>query len=232
MTREIRVLIIEDEQAIRRLVKTILKPSGWDLIEADTAHDGLRLAQSPSVDLILLDLGLPDGDGLTLIPQLTAKPGVPIVVLSSRDQEDDKVTALELGADDYVTKPFGAGELMARLRTALRHAMRRGGGDAVVTVGTLTIDLVNRHAGKSGERLRLSPTEFDLLACLAQNLGLVLTHRHILRTVWGPAKEDEVQYLRVYIRTLRQKIEDDPNNPVYIQTEPGIGYRLREPESD
>jgi two-component system, OmpR family, KDP operon response regulator KdpE len=229
MARAIRALIIEDEQAIRRLVKTILTPHGWELIEADTARDGLRLAQSPSIDLILLDLGLPDGDGLALIPQLAAKPGVPIVVLSSRDQEDDKITALDLGADDYVTKPFGAGELMARLRTALRHAVQQGGSRAVVTVGALAIDLVNRHAAKDGERLHLSPTEFDLLACLAQNAGLVLTHRHILKTVWGPAKEDEVQYLRVYIRTLRQKVEDDPNNPVYIQTEPGIGYRLHEP---
>jgi len=224
--RGVRVLIIEDERAIRRLIKTILEPLGWEIFEAEDARDGLRQARTSGLDLILLDLGLPDGDGLTLIPQLVAKPAAPIVVLSSRDREEDKVTAFELGADDYVTKPFGAGELTARLKTALRHAARPGEGSAVVRVGPLAIDLVNRHASKNGERLALSPTEFDLLARLAEHAGRVLTHRQILREVWGPAKEDEVQYLRVYVRSLRRKIEDDADEPLLLRTEPGVGYRL------
>lgn len=225
--RGVRVLIVEDERAIRRLIKTILEPLGWELFEAENARDGLRLARSAGLDLVLLDLGLPDGDGLALIPQLVERPGAPIVVLSSRDREDEKVTAFELGADDYVTKPFGAGELTARLRTALRHAARPGEGSAVIRVGPLAVDLVNRHASKNGLRLALSPTEFDLLARLARHAGRVLTHRQILREVWGPAKEEEVQYLRVYVRSLRRKIEDDPDEPSLLRTEPGVGYLLR-----
>ncbi|MDE1147985.1 MAG: response regulator [Azospirillaceae bacterium] len=226
MSKPHRILVIEDEVAIRRLLRAVLTPQGWTVVEAATAQEGLVQARLPGVDLVLLDLGLPDGDGLDLVGRLKAERPTPVIILSSRDQEDDKVAALDLGADDYVTKPFGTAELMARIRAALRHAVQQQGGRSVVNAGGLEIDLVNRHVSRGDEKLHLSPTEFDLLRYLAAHAGKILTHRQILKEVWGPAKEDEVQYLRVYIRMLRQKIESDPNAPGIIQTEPGIGYRL------
>lgn len=226
MTRPHRLLVVEDEVAIRRLLKSIVTPEGWEMVEATSASEALILARQALPELILLDLGLPDMDGLDLIPTLKRERPAPLIVLSSRDRERDKVLALDLGADDYVTKPFSAGELMARIRTAQRHAIQQVGGRPLLVIGDLEIDMVNRHVQKSGKRLHLSPTEFDLLRLLAQHAGRILTHAHILKEVWGPAKVGEVQYLRVYIRQLRQKIEDDPNAPVLVQTEPGIGYRF------
>lgn len=226
MTRPHRLLVVEDEVAIRRLLKTIVTGEGWEMVEAVSAAEALTIARQALPELILLDLGLPDLDGLDLIPTLKRERPVPLIVLSSRDREQDKILALDLGADDYVTKPFSTGELMARIRAAQRHAIQKLGGRPVLVAGDLEIDMVNRQVQKAGKRLHLSPTEFDLLRLLAQHAGRILTHAQILKEVWGPAKVEEVQYLRVYIRQLRQKIEDDPNAPVYVQTEPGIGYRF------
>lgn len=231
MSRPHRALIVDDEMPIRRLLRTVLAPLGWTVLEAASAAQALEQARMPGIDLILLDLGLPDGDGLDLIPALKAGGRTPVIVLSSRDGEADKVAALDMGADDYLTKPFGTAELMARIRASLRHAVQQGGGRPRLSVGGLEIDLINRTVTRSGERLHLSPTEFDLLRILAQHAGKILTHRQILREVWGPAKEEETQYLRVYIRMLRQKIEVG-DEPGIIRTEPGIGYRLQEPDDD
>lgn len=231
MTRPHRLLVIEDEAPIRRLLRAIATPHGWEVVEAASGREGLALARAALPELVILDLGLPDGDGLDLIPLLRAERPVPVIVLSSRDREEDKVAALDLGADDYVTKPFGAGELMARVRVARRGMIQQLGGRPVLRVGDLEVDLVNRHVQRGGRRLHLSPTEFELLRLLATHAGKVVTHRQILREVWGPAKEAEVQYLRVYVRQLRQKIEDDPNAPRFVLTEPGIGYRFAEPDA-
>jgi two-component system KDP operon response regulator KdpE len=229
MTRPHRILLVEDEVAIRRLLRTIITPHGWEVVEAATGAEALVQARQSLPELILLDLGLPDTDGLDLIPALRRERPVPIIILSSRDREADKVQALDLGADDYVTKPFSEGELLARIRTAQRHAIQQVGGRPLVEVGDLEIDLVTRQVRKAGQRLHLSPTEFDLLRLLARHAGRILTHRQILEQVWGPAQAEEVQYLRVYIRQLRQKIENDPNAPTLILTEPGIGYRFSDP---
>jgi two-component system KDP operon response regulator KdpE len=229
MTRPHRILLVEDEIAIRRLLRTIITPHGWEVVEAVNGAEALAQARQSLPELILLDLGLPDADGLDLIPALRRERPVPIIILSSRDREADKVQALDLGADDYVTKPFSEGELLARIRTAQRHAIQQVGGRPLVEVGDLEIDLVTRQVRKAGQRLHLSPTEFDLLRLLARHAGRILTHRQILEQVWGPAQAEEVQYLRVYIRQLRQKIETDPNSPTLIVTEPGIGYRFSDP---
>lgn len=229
MTRPHRILLVEDEIAIRRLLRTIITPHGWEVVEAVNGAEALAQARQSLPELILLDLGLPDADGLDLIPALRRERPVPIIILSSRDREADKVQALDLGADDYVTKPFSEGELLARIRTAQRHAIQQVGGRPLVEVGDLEIDLVTRQVRKADQRLHLSPTEFDLLRLLARHAGRILTHRQILEQVWGPAQVEEVQYLRVYIRQLRQKIETDPNSPALIVTEPGIGYRFSDP---
>lgn len=226
MSRLHRLLIIEDEAAIRRLLRTIVAPHGWEVAEATTGAAALEQVRHTLPELILLDLGLPDMDGLDLIARLKRERPVPIIVLSSRDREADKVTALDLGADDYVTKPFSEGELLARIRTALRHAVQQVGGRPHIQIGDLDIDLVMRQVRRSGERVHLSPREFDLLNLLVRHGGRILTHKQILEQVWGPAQAEEVHYLRVYIRQLRQKIEADPNNPALILTEPGIGYRF------
>ena len=226
MTRPHRLLIVEDEAAIRRLLRTIVTPHGWEVVEALTAREAVEQARKTLPELILLDLGLPDMDGLDLILTLKRERPVPLIVLSSRDGEQDKIQALDLGADDYVTKPFSEGELLARIRTAQRHAIQQVGGRPMVVAGDLEIDLVTRQVRKAGQQLHLSPTEFDLLRLLARHAGRILTHRQILEQVWGPAQAEEVQYLRVYIRQLRQKIEADPNAPQRILTEPGIGYRF------
>lgn len=228
MTRPHRLLIVEDEAAIRRLLRAIATPQGWEVVDAATAREALEQVRKAAPELILLDLGLPDMDGLDLIPALRRERPVPIIVLSSRDREADKIQALDMGADDYVTKPFSEGELLARIRTAQRHAIRQVGGRPLIQAGDVEIDLVTRQVRRAGERLHLSPTEFDLLHLLARHAGRILTHRQILEQVWGPAQAEEVQYLRVYIRQLRQKIEADPNNPALILTEPGIGYRLQD----
>jgi two-component system, OmpR family, KDP operon response regulator KdpE len=221
------VLVIDDEPPIRRLLRTTLTAQDYRVIEAADGNEGLRLLQHEKPDVLVVDLGLPDIDGLELIRRIRAESPVPIVVLSSRDDEKGKVEALDLGADDYVTKPFGMEELVARLRTALRHRLQQQGGRPVFRSGDLTVDLVRRIVTVRGEEVKLSPKEYDLLQQFVVHAGKVLTHRHLLREVWKDENGGDVQYLRVYVRQLRQKIETDPERPALILTEPGVGYRLQ-----
>ena len=220
------VLVIDDEPAIRRFLKATLDVQGWATVEAETAAEGLRMARHHRPDLVLLDLGLPDRDGMDLIDELQALGEAPILVLTARGDEASKVLALDRGADDYVTKPFGVPELLARMRAALRHRVQAQGGRAKVDAGEVTIDLAYRRVTRAGAELHLSPKAWNILAELATHAGKVLTHRHLLTKVWGRASETEQQYLRVYIRQLRQKLEQDPDRPELIVTEPGVGYRL------
>ncbi len=223
------VLVVDDEPPIRRLLRTTLTAAGYRVAEAETAAEGLRLLAVEKPDLLILDLGLPDRSGIELIGEIRKTSLVPIVVLSARHDERAMVEALDLGADDYVGKPFGMAELMARLRAALRHAFQAQGELPVFVSGELAVDLVRRHVSRGGREVKLSPKEFDLLRHLVMHAGKVLTHRHLLREVWGPAQADEVQYLRVFIRGLRQKLEPDPTRPTHILTELGVGYRLQLP---
>jgi two-component system KDP operon response regulator KdpE len=219
------ILIVEDEPPIRRLLRTTLTAHDYRTLEAGTGAEALQAVRHHRPDLILLDLGLPDRDGLELIADIRKLAPVPIVVLSGRGEEAAKVAALDSGADDYVTKPFGAEELMARLRAALRHRLQQQGADRGFSSGTLRVDLVRRLVERDGEAVKLSPKEYDILEQLAIHAGKVLTHRHLLREVWRDETVDP-QYLRVYIRQLRQKIETDPASPQHVLTEPGVGYRL------
>ena len=229
MAREPTVLVVDDEPPIRRLLRTTLTAAGYRVAEAETAAAGLRSLAVEKPDLVILDLGLPDHSGIELIAEIRKASQVPIVVLSARHDERAKVAALDLGADDYVAKPFGMAELMARLRAALRHAFQAQGELPVFASGDLAVDLVRRHVTRAGHEIKLSPKEFDLLRHLVMHAGKVLTHRQLLREVWGPAQADEVQYLRVFIRGLRQKLEPDPTRPTHILTELGVGYRLQLP---
>ena len=223
------ILIIEDELPIRRFLHAALTASDYRWIEAGTAGEGLAQAALRQPDLVILDLGLPDMDGLEVIRQLRGWSAIPIIVLSARQQEGDKVLALDAGADDYLTKPFGVAELLARLRVALRHASRSGSASdsPVFEVGDLHVDLALRQVFVAGAEVHLTPIEFKLLATLVQHAGKVLTHRQLLRAVWGPGYADESHYLRVFVAQLRRKIEADPARPRYLITEPGVGYRLR-----
>jgi len=223
------VLVVDDEPPIRRLLRTSLAASGYRIVEAEDAAGAMRALATEKPDLMIIDLGLPDKGGLELISEIRKTSAVPIVVLSARHDERSKVEALDLGADDYVSKPFGMAELLARLRAALRHAFQVQGELPAFVSGDLTVDLVRRHVERGGREVKLSPKEFDLLRHLVMHAGKVLTHRHLLREVWGPAQADEVQYLRVFIRGLRQKLEPDPTRPTHILTEPGVGYRLQLP---
>ena len=221
------VLVIEDEPQMQRFLRTSLGVNGYRVLEALTAREGLQLASSHNPELILLDLGLPDGDGLELTRQLREWSKTPIVVLSARGQEQDKIQALDAGADDYLTKPFGVGELLARMRVALRHAARAGeDGEPVFETGELKVDLAAHQVFLAGAEVRLTRTEFNLLAALVKNAGKVVTHRQLLREVWGPGYVNQSQYLRVFIAQLRKKIETDPNRPQIITTEPAVGYRF------
>ena len=224
-TDEVTILIVEDEPPIRRLLRTTLGAQDYRTLEAATGAEALSALRHHRPDLVLLDLGLPDIDGQVLIGRIRALSPVPIVVLSSRGDETAKVAALDAGADDYVTKPFGAAELMARLRTALRHRLAQQGADRGFASDDLSIDLVRRVVRRGGEEVRLSPKEYDILEQLAIHAGKVLTHRHLLREVWHDESVDP-QYLRVYVRQLRQKVEADPSAPRHVLTEPGVGYRL------
>ncbi|MDB5365883.1 MAG: kdpE [Rhodospirillales bacterium] len=226
--RPTKILVVDDEPAIRRFLRTSLTAQGYDVVEADTAATALSEAAREKPDVIVLDLGLPDQDGLEVVRRIRAQQTTPIVVLSVRDDERGKVEALDLGADDYVVKPFGMDELIARLRAALRHGLQAQGTAPLFEAGDLKIDLVHRHVWARGEEVHLSPKEYDLLAELVRHAGKVLTHKHLLRAVWGPAYDD-AQYLRVFMRQLRRKLESDPARPVHILTEPGVGYRLRAP---
>src|SRR6516225_3446100 len=229
MAKALTVLVVDDEPPIRRFLRTSLVASGYRVIEAQDAASALRSLAVEKPDLVILDLGLPDRSGLELIGEIRKTSTVPILVLSARHDERAKVEALDLGADDYVGKPFSMAELMARLRAALRHAFQAQGELPVFASGDLAIDLVRRHVTRDGHEVKLSPKEFDLLRHLVMHAGKVLTHRQLLREVWGPAQADEVQYLRVFIRGLRQKLEPDPTRPTHILTEPGVGYRLQLP---
>lgn len=229
MAQESSVLLIEDEPEIRRFLRNTLPHHGYHLYEAVSGADGIAQAQARNPDLVLVDLGLPDMDGLDLIRKLREWTQTPIIVLSARGQEQVKVTALDGGADDYMTKPFGIEELLARLRTALRHSARSqvesGEGDIFIS-GDLRIDLVRRHVHVGEKEIHLTPIEYKLLATLAKHAGLVMTHRQLLKEVWGPLHVEESQYLRVYMRQLRHKLEADPARPRYLLTELGVGYRL------
>ena len=224
----VTVLLIEDEGPMRRFLRSALATEPVTLLEAATAREGLAQAAGRKPDVVLLDLGLPDGDGLQVTRRIREWSTVPIIVLSARGQEQDKVDALDAGADDYLTKPFGIGELLARIRVALRHGAARASAPEapVFEAHGVRVDLGRREVTRRGEAVRLTPTEYRLLACLVRHAGRVLTHRQLLREVWGPGAQDQSHYLRVYVNQLRQKLEDDAARPALLRTEPGVGYRL------
>jgi two-component system KDP operon response regulator KdpE len=223
------VLLVEDEAQMRRFLRASLGASGFKLVEATTMAEGLSLATSHNPELVLMDLGLPDGDGVTLTRRLREWTRVPIIVLSAQGREASKVEALDAGADDYLTKPFGVNELLARMRVALRHASRTEGADVPVRrFGELTIDAARRVVRVGDGEVHLTPHEYRLLALMAQHAGKVLTHAFILKEVWGPGHAEQTHYLRVYMAQLRRKLEADPARPRLLMTEPGVGYRLRE----
>ena len=220
-----RILVIDDEPQIHRFLQPALEAAGYEPVRADTAAEGLKEIARKAPDAVVLDLGLPDFDGKEALTRARAFYDGPIIVLSARDKETEKIDTLDMGADDYVEKPFGVGELLARLRVALRHRLKSTGAEPVVTAGDLTVDLVKRLVTRAGHAIRLSPKEYDLLAQLVSGGGKVVTHRQLLTAVWGPAHEADVQYLRVFVAQLRQKVEPDPAAPTLITTEPGVGYR-------
>jgi two-component system, OmpR family, KDP operon response regulator KdpE len=226
-----RVLVVDDEPEIVRCLRPALTACGFDVLAAATGQDALRSIVTGAPDVILLDLGLPDTDGKEVIARARVFSKTPIIVLSARDREAEKIMALDAGADDYVEKPFAIGELMARLRAALRHASRDTRKIERIECGTVVIDLTKRLVTKAGTAVKLTPKEYDLLAALARDPGRLLTHRQLLTAVWGPAHRDDAQYLRVFIGQLRAKIEEDPALPRLILTELGAGYRFAEVES-
>lgn len=228
MSQEATILLIEDEPEIRRFLRTMLPAHGFRLHEAATGKEGLTEAKARNPDLILLDLGLPDLDGSEVIRQVREWTATPIIVLSARDQEQGKVAALDLGADDYVTKPFGVNELLARMRAALRHASRAADSvESVFAFGDLKVDLGRRQVFVTGKEIHLTPIEYKLLTTLIRHAGKVMTHRQLLKDVWGPLHVEEGHYLRVYMRQLRNKLEQNPAHPRYLVTELGVGYRFR-----
>jgi two-component system KDP operon response regulator KdpE len=222
----LRVLVVDDERAIRRYLHAALNAQGYTVFEASTGKDALDRAVADRPDMVILDLGLPDLDGVEVTRLLREWTHIPIIILSVREQEMDKINALDAGADDYLTKPFSSGELLARMRAALRHSTPSA-SDPVFETDGLSIDLTHRLVRVNGKEISLTPTEYDLLRILVQNAGKVLTHHQLLRQVWGSAYESEAHLLRVNMSNLRRKIEPDPTRPRYIVTEPGVGYRLR-----
>jgi two-component system KDP operon response regulator KdpE len=228
MTAKTSVLVVDDELAILRFLKPALEANNYDMTSAGTMAEAVKRIAAETPDIVLLDLGLPDGDGKDVIRRVREWSDVPIIVLSAREREAEKIESLDLGADDYVNKPFNVGELMARMRTALRHRMQRKAEIPVLRVGDLEVDAVRHRVTRGGAELRLTPKEFELLSFLARHAGRVLTHKQILAAVWGPAHTEDTQYLRVYIGQLRQKIEEHPDDPRVVLTEPGIGYRIAE----
>ncbi|HYQ91356.1 MAG TPA: two-component system response regulator KdpE [Candidatus Competibacteraceae bacterium] len=221
------ILVVEDEKEIRRFVRLALETDGCQVVEAEGYQRGLIEAGTRQPDLLMLDLGLPDGDGIALIRELRGWSSLPILVLSARSQEADKIQALNTGADDYLTKPFGVGELLARVRAILRRRSHTGDpGQTLVNFGTVRVDLIRRVVEKAGQPVHLTPLEYRLLALLLQHAGTVLTHRQLLREVWGPSYLESAHYLRVYMGHLRQKLEADPTRPRYLLTETGVGYRF------
>jgi two-component system, OmpR family, KDP operon response regulator KdpE len=228
MSGNSRALVIDDEAAILRFLKPALEANNYEISSAGTAAEGIKRIASEAPDIVLLDLGLPDGDGKDVIKRAREWSDVPIIVLSAREREAEKIEALDLGADDYVNKPFNVGELLARMRTALRHRMQRKAEIPLLRVGGLEVDAVRHRATRRGAEIKLTPKEFELLSFLARHAGRVLTHKQILTAVWGPAHTEDTQYLRVYVGQLRQKVEEHADDPRIILTEPGIGYRIAE----
>jgi two-component system KDP operon response regulator KdpE len=221
------VLVIEDEVQMRRFLRASLTGNGYQVFESETAADGLAQAAARNPDLVLLDLGLPDQDGLVVTERLREWAKMPIIVLSARGKEEDKIKALDAGADDYLTKPFGIGELLARIRVALRHSARSESGESQFTMGDVKVDLARRQVTKADQEVHLTPIEYKLLATLIKYEGRVITHRQLLREVWGLNSSEQTQYLRVYMAQLRHKLEANPSRPQFLTTEPGVGYRLR-----
>lgn len=227
MPDQARILVVEDESPIRKFLRISLESNGFAMQEAETGEQGLRMASAEPPDAVILDLGLPDADGLDVIRRLREWTSVPIIVLSARGREADKIAALDGGADDYLTKPFGVGELLARLRVALRHSSRGPQPEEpTFQVGGLRVDLAARRVFNDDQEVHLTPTEYRLLTTLIRHVGKVVTHRQLLKDVWGPDSVEENQYLRVYLGQLRRKIERDAARPRYLLTEPGVGYRL------
>ena len=222
------VLLIEDELPIRRFLRPAMEANSYRLIEAGTGKEGLLAATEHKPDVIVLDLGLPDMDGLAVIQALREWSSVPIVILSARGQEQDKIAGLDAGADDYVAKPFSVGELMARIRVAARHAAQpHGEEETTVVAGTLRIDLAHRQVWRKDEEVRLTPIEYKLLTMLVRHAGLVLTQRQLLKEVWGPEYADQAHYLRIFVHQLRHKLEENPSHPRHLITEAGVGYRFK-----
>lgn len=221
------IVIIEDDAPIRRFLKSTLEAEGFSVFETERGREGLVLAATRKPDLVILDLGLPDIDGVEVIRDLRSWSRVPVLVLSARSEEVEKVAALDAGADDYLVKPFGTAELLARVRVALRHARRDEEGDTVFVFGDVQLDLVARLVTRAGTEIHLTPIEYRLLATLISHAGKVLTHRQLLREVWGPQSVDQSHYLRIYMAQLRQKLEADPARPRHLLTETGVGYRLQ-----
>jgi two-component system KDP operon response regulator KdpE len=224
------ILIIEDELQMQRFLRASLGGSGYQMVEAQTGQDGLTQAAARNPDLVLLDLGLPDLDGLEVTQQLRTWARMPIIVISARGKEEDKIKALDAGADDYLTKPFGVGELLARIRVALRRSAQSDAGASEFVMGDVKVDLVKRRVTKSEVEVHLTPIEFKLLTTLVKYEGRVITHRQLLNEVWGRGAGEQTQYLRVYMGQLRHKLEDNPSRPRFFTTEQGVGYRLRVPE--
>jgi two-component system, OmpR family, KDP operon response regulator KdpE len=222
----VRILVVDDEPQIRRLLRVSLGAKGYQIREAARGEEAMTITATDRPDVIILDLGLPDLDGLDVIRRIREWTDTPIIVLSVREREAEKVKAFELGADDYVTKPFGMAELLARIQTALRHRLQTEVAEPVFRSGDLIVDLARRRVSVAGHDIKLTPNEYDLLRALVAHAGRVLTHQQLLRTVWGPGAVNEAHYLRVYIGQLRQKLETDPAQPRYILTEPGVGYRF------
>jgi two-component system, OmpR family, KDP operon response regulator KdpE len=223
------ILVIEDEPQMQRFLRIVLQGQGYGFIEAQTGQEGLVQAATRSPDIILLDLGLPDIDGLEVTRRLREWSDIPIIVISAREQEQDKIKALDAGADDYLTKPFGAGELLARIRVAIRHKVMRQSavGEPVFVLDNLRVDMSQRQVFLNEQEVHLTPIEYKLLTVLIQNAGKVVTHSQLLKEVWGPSYSKETQYLRVYMTQLRHKLESDPARPHFLINEPGIGYRLK-----
>jgi two-component system, OmpR family, KDP operon response regulator KdpE len=222
-------LLVEDERQIRRFVRTAMEAEGWQVYEAETIKQGLTEAGTRKPDLVVLDLGLPDGDGVGFIRDLRGWSSVPVIVLSARVEETEKIEALDAGADDYLTKPFGVGELLARVRATLRRKSGLApGSSGVFRFGDVEVDQVNRVVTKGGTRLHLTPIEYRLLTLMINNAGKVLTHRHLLREVWGPSFVESNHYVRIYVGHLRQKLEADATQPRHFLTETGVGYRFRQ----
>ena len=228
MSAKTQVLVVDDEAAILRFLKPALEANGYEMATAGSVAEATKRIAAESPDIVLLDLGLPDGDGKDVIRRAREWSDVPIIVLSARERETEKIEALDLGADDYINKPFNVGELLARMRTALRHRMQRKAEIPLLRVGNLEVDSVRHRATRAGAEIKLTPKEFELLSFLARHAGRVVTHKQILTAVWGPAHTEDTQYLRVYVGQLRQKIEEHADDPRIILTEPGIGYRIAE----